>query len=219
VAGTLPRTVWGTGPSEPLRSFLSHGGTLAFAGNIPGVYAVEPGPLTIEQEGRPVFNPGDQLLPVNALVPAGLIVGSDRWGIDPSRQPSRLAEGFGLRYANLEVPVSAQVVTKLGGVNLGFEGPDGTTSEAQVPLDGGQLLIFAGVATPGSISNDLGTLLRSGWFGRTGSVTTVTARSHNASVKIKVPGETTMASVVVRNGNPQLPPTILHISLKNRNVR
>jgi hypothetical protein len=216
VAGTLPTTVWGTKRFEPLRSFLSHGGTLAFAGNIPGVYQVKPGPVTVEQKGHQVLAPGDQLLPDDALLPAGLIVGSDRWGIDPSSRPSRLAEGLGLRYANLEVPVSAQAVEKLGGVDFGFKGPDGTTSEAQIPLDGGQLLVFAGVTTPASITNDLGTLLRSGWFGRTGPVEVVTPKGHDALVRIERFGAATVASVVIRSANPQSSPTILHVSLARR---
>jgi hypothetical protein len=164
VTGTLPELVWGIGRTGLLINWLKAGGILAVAGDVPGYYAVPPGPLTVSSGGHMVLNSKVQVLGRSALLPKGVVNGGDQWNAIPSGNQSQWATALGLSYNGEVIPISVNAVEGHGGTPLGLITASGTTSEAFVPLGKGGVLVFAGVDYPDLIASDIGRLALANWF-------------------------------------------------------
>jgi len=202
-AGTLPKTVWGSVNSDLLTRWIKAGGILAFAGNIPGYYAVSSGPLLVTRHGKVGLAPSVEVLGSSQLLPSGVIDGLDTWTQPPYEQSSVWARALGLEYSQGEIPISIKGVLADNGSSLGLVDGRGQTSEAFVPLGVGGILAFAGVDLPGTIAHDVARLIQSDWFAQVGTPAIAGSASGRSVLNVAVPRTAIAVEVVAFSADSQ----------------
>lgn len=201
--GALPSTVWGSGHSTLLTSWIRAGGIFASAGNIPGYYAASAGPMTVTRHGKVELAPTAAVFWPNPLLPASVISGSTNWLAPPYSQSSLWQQALGLDYAYGETPVSTKAIAADGGVSLGLLGRTGDTSEAFAPLGEGGVLVFAGVDQAGSVAHDVARLIQFDWFAQIGPPTTGKPLSGTTVLNVAVPRAAIGVEVVAFSTNSE----------------
>jgi hypothetical protein len=204
VSGTLPNTVWGPGGSGILQPWLERGGLLAFAGDVPGYYAVARGSaIGVVRDGRLSLARGVETVGVSQLLPPGVIAGPDDWTRVPLQQQSSWAEDLGLSYASDELDLSSTAVRGVQGEVLGTTG-HGRTSEGFVPVGLGGVLVFAGQTVPpgsdtGPIATDLVHLIAADWFADQGLPASSSTGGRTVSLHVPLAAETTAIEIIAFN--------------------
>jgi hypothetical protein len=203
VSGTLPSSVWRPGATNLVKGWISAGGTLVWAGEIPGFLSARPGPLYAtgpEQKFAPNLK---TLSYLEFLLPANVIKRPDSWRRTDHRTGSPWYRALQLSYTNQGYPLSIAGIVANHGLILGQIDLWKTTNIAFVPRGKGGILVFAGYDTADQIGADVAKLLRGHILDASGLPSQTIANSPHSKLMVAVNKSTMLVELISLSDNPE----------------
>ncbi len=201
VAGSIPSIIWNQHRSASLTRWMSAGGTLVWAGAVPGSFT----PQAASQCGSTV-NPLEMLWRAhdssNALLPLEVIRPVPGWTKSERPSNSKWREALQLSYSTQDYPLSISAIRAHAGIVLGTVDEWNTTNVAYLPLNRGGMLDFAGPTDGDQFGSDLAKLLRGGVLSAQGEPKETTTQSQTTTMTVSVPQGSTAVDLLAMETNP-----------------
>ncbi len=202
VSGTLPTSVWGPGATKVVLDWIRAGGTLVWAGFVPGFLSVNPGPLYVAGSSV-VFAPNVHSLSNHELLPAAVVKAPRGWKHTDLQSGSPWYRALQLSYTQSGYPLSIAGIVANHGLVLGQVDRWKATNIAYVPLGKGGTLVFAGDDTAEQIGADITKILRGQVLDASGLPAQTVATSVHSKLTVLVKKSTLTVELVALSDNPQ----------------